>query len=212
MFSRLFGKKINTDTPLKIALLGDSSTGKSSLFHRIASYKDSNYRFNKNYEATSTFNLKKIKFDTNHGEIKVHLWDTAGQEDKEDLRQCYIYGSDAVIILYDITEKKTIKNVKKWLNDIMDSCGNIPVIVVGNKIDKANDIPSLQEVKLRDARLYEMYKSKRIKNNLISVKANIALVRSHLSDNITNKGILYPFQNLLNMYYDKSDFKITNIR
>lgn len=205
-------KKINTDKPIKIALLGDSSTGKSSLFHRIASTNDPNYRFNSNYVATDEFNLKKIKMTTNHGEIKIHLWDTAGQEDKQDLRQCYIYGSDAIMILYDITNKKTITRVEKWLSDVMEVCGDIPVIVVGNKIDKSYDTPSLQEVKFRDVVLQKMFnKSKKIQNNLISVKGNIALVRSHLSEDIKGKGILYPFENLLNLYYDKSDFKIINV-
>ena len=148
-------------SPLKVIILGDGSTGKTSFYERLSKYHDPEYRFNKKYKATTSFNLKKLELDTNKGKITLFLWDTAGQEKYGgDLRDGYIQGANAAIILYDVTNRNTIDNVQKWLDNINQVCNlkeSIPISVVGNKIDKVPQISSLDHVKLRDARLKSMY-------------------------------------------------------
>lgn len=201
MFSSFF-KKYDTSKPIKVALLGDSSTGKTCLFKRVCQYNDSNYKFNKKHVATEKFNLYKLTFSTNIGEVNVHLWDTAGQEDKEDLRNAYIYGAGAVMILYSVNKKQTIEHVQKWLTDTLETCGPIPVVVIGNKVDKFESQNLLDTVRFRDAKLKTMYGNNRnISNTLISVKANIAIEKQHLNEKTLPNGVLYPFQKLLSMHY-----------
>lgn len=204
MFS-LFSNKIDTNRPIKIALLGDSSTGKTSLFQRIVSYNDPNYRFSKEYKATPQYNLKKITFTTNFGDVNVHLWDTAGQEDREDLRSCYILNSDAIMILYDVEEKATMNNVRKWISDTQQSCGNIPVLVVGNKMDRIKQTSLLNTVRVRDADLKRMYNnSSNIHGKLLSVRKNTTTENNYFQDKEVSGGIIKCFEKLLSMYFNKS--------
>jgi len=200
----MFSNSIDLSKPLKIVLLGDGSTGKSSLYERISNYNSDEYKFNKKYKATTDFNLKKVLLNTNIGEITCFFWDTAGQEKYGgDLRNAYIQGADGALILYDVTNRDTIQNVQKWLDDINIVCNqsknNIPIVVIGNKIDKIKDIPNLDHVKLRDVRLKTMYKHSNIANYLISVKENTSLVEAGYisSEKIVDEGILNPVEHLL---------------
>lgn len=199
-----FKKTTDVSKPPKVILIGDGSTGKTSYFQRICNLNNARYRFNKKYVATEDFNLKILNFKTNLGKINLHLWDTAGQEKYgKDLREAYIKGADCAIIMYDITNKKTIQNIQKWLNDILSVCGNLPVIIVGNKMDRKDNVQSLELVKFRDARLVSMYNgNKNIKNILISVKANTCLQRGRHGDTICENGIIIPIEELLSMYYN----------
>lgn len=196
--------------PIKVILLGDGSTGKSSFYERLCNYNDPEYRFNKRYRATTDFNLKKIKLSTDKGPITLFIWDTAGQEKYGgDLRDGYIQGADAAIIMYDVTNRDTISNVQKWLDNINEVCNSgssIPVAVVGNKIDKIKKVDSLDHVKLRDVRLKSMYKKSNITNHLVSVKENTWLQEGGFmsSEKVVDEGILNPIEFLLSNIFSTS--------
>jgi small GTP-binding protein len=200
----MFSSSKDLSKPLKIVLLGDGSTGKTSFYERISKYNSDDYRFNKKYKATTNFNLKKVLLSTNIGDINCYFWDTAGQEKYGgDLRNAYIQGADGALILYDVTNRDTIQNVQKWLDDINFVCNksrnNIPIVVIGNKIDKIKTTSNLDHVKLRNARLKSMYKHSNISNYLISVKENSSLQEAGLlsSERIVDEGILNPIECLL---------------
>ena len=200
----MFSSSRDISKPLKIVFLGDGSVGKSSFYDRISNYNNESYKFNKKYKATTDFNLKKVTLETNLGNIICYFWDTAGQEKYGgDLRNAYIQGADGAMILYDVTNRNTIQNVQKWLDDINSVCNvnksNIPISVVGNKIDKINSISNLESVKLRETRLKSMYGHKNISNFLISVKENSCFEESSFlsSEKIVDEGLLNPIENLL---------------
>ena len=202
---------------IKITFLGDGATGKSSFFTRFKEYENSSYRFDKKYKSTEDFNFKRMTLNTNLGQLKIDMWDTAGQEKTIGglNRDAYIKGSDAVIILYDVTNRKTINNIKQWLDDTKETCGHIPVAVCGNKIDKFSNA-EIRKCKLyREAQLKTMYygslssqlfgfyNNDNIKGFLISVKENTEYSNSDFKDN----GILNPFEYLLSKHY-KKDVKL----
>ncbi len=62
-------------------------------------------------------------------------WDTAGQEKLAGLRDGYYIGAHCAIIMFDVTSRITYKNVAKWYKDITRVCENIPIVLVGNKVD-----------------------------------------------------------------------------
>lgn len=80
--------------------------------------------------------MSSIIFYTNHGPIKLALWDTAGQEKLGGLREGYYIGAQAAIIMFDVTTRITYKNVPKWYKDLTRICDNIPIVLVGNKVDQ----------------------------------------------------------------------------
>jgi len=70
--------------------------------------------------------------------IKINLWDTAGQEAFRSIVQSYYRDICGAIIMFDITDRESFKNVPTWLKDIrlFNSCNHKhPIILVGNKSD-----------------------------------------------------------------------------
>ncbi len=68
--------------------------------------------------ATQGVDVSSITFYTNHGPIKLNLWDTAGQEKLGGLREGYYIGANCAIIMFDVTSRITYKNVPKWHKDL----------------------------------------------------------------------------------------------
>lgn len=68
--------------------------------------------------------------------FKLNIWDTAGQERFKTITSTYYKGSNGVIIVYDITDEETFKNVPTWLEEVKKHAGiNTVTFLVGNKCD-----------------------------------------------------------------------------
>ena len=123
---------------MKIIIVGDAGSGKSSIIH----FYENNKR---NYLNNITIGVDKIItnvkiIDKNNKEIniKLSIWDTAGQEAYNSLVNLYYKDSIGVILVYDITNKKSFYNLDKWLNNITNNNKNIKsqhIILIGNKSD-----------------------------------------------------------------------------
>jgi small GTP-binding protein len=168
-----------TSKYLKIVIIGDASVGKTTLFKKIESYQNdlnkANYRFERYYQATDGFKLGYLEFDFNGKIYHIDFWDTAGQENNLgwDL-QSYLKGSDGIIVMYDIDNRKTIENLSIWSKKIKMVCDNVPIAVIGNKCDKMYSTSLIDTVKLRDTNIKRDFGSK-AKNFLISIKENYYL-------------------------------------
>ena len=115
----------------KIITLGDSHVGKSSLIIKFIENK-----FTTNYISTVGFDLKCKTMKINDEEIKLILHDTAGQERFRSLASNYIKKANGVLLVYDISDKKSFENIGRWMEDIIEESGNkIPIVLVGNKCD-----------------------------------------------------------------------------
>ena len=135
-------EKVNSDFAIKILLLGDSSVGKTCFLKR---YTDNT--FQDAYLSTIGFDFK-FKFITldNGKTVKVQLWDTAGQERFRTIAKSYYKGAHGIVLIYDVTNRKTYDNIRKWLNQIKDEASNkISIILVANKIDSEDRQVSVEE-------------------------------------------------------------------
>ena len=120
----------------KIITLGDSMVGKTCLILRFIENL-----FTSNYLSTIGFDLKKklIKLENNE-KIKLLIYDTAGQERFKSLSRNYIKKADGIMVIYDITNKETFKNVENWIICAKEEMKkNIPIYLVGNKADLEED-------------------------------------------------------------------------
>ena len=115
----------------KVVLIGDGGVGKTTFVKRHQTGE-----FEKKYIATQGVEVSSITFNTNHGPIKLSLWDTAGQEKLGGLREGYYIGANAAILMFDVTTRITYKNIPKWYKDLTRICDNIPIVLVGNKVDQ----------------------------------------------------------------------------
>eukprot|EP00698_Gefionella_okellyi_P017100 TRINITY_DN4959_c0_g1_i1.p2 TRINITY_DN4959_c0_g1~~TRINITY_DN4959_c0_g1_i1.p2 ORF type:complete len:217 (+),score=49.84 TRINITY_DN4959_c0_g1_i1:97-747(+) len=114
----------------KLLLVGDAAVGKTVFANRHISGE-----FGKAYHPTVGVHVHELEFTTSHGQITFNLWDTAGQEKFGGLRDGYYIGAAAAIIMFDVTSRHSYRNVPAWYRDIERVCGNIPVVLVGNKVD-----------------------------------------------------------------------------
>ena len=66
-------------------------------------------------------------------------WDTAGQERFKTITSAYYRGADAIIIVYDISDKNSFMHVKDWLDQVNKYSTDEPIkMILGNKIDLDN--------------------------------------------------------------------------
>jgi len=74
-------------------------------------------------------------FHTGRGPITFNVWDTAGQEKFGGLRDGYYIQGQCAILMFDVTSRATYKNIPTWHRDLTRVCENIPIVLVGNKVD-----------------------------------------------------------------------------
>ena len=71
--------------------------------------------------------------------VKLQIWDTAGQENFRSITRSYYRGSICCLLCYDITRRNSFANCIKWIEDIMShSYDKIVILLVGNKTDLAD--------------------------------------------------------------------------
>jgi GTP-binding nuclear protein Ran len=114
----------------KLVLVGDGGVGKTTFVKRHLTGE-----FEKRYIATLGVEVHPMPFFTNHGQMVFNVWDTAGQEKLGGLRDGYYIGGQCGIIMFDVCSRITYSNVPKWYKDLTRVCENIPIVLVGNKVD-----------------------------------------------------------------------------
>ncbi|CAD6585870.1 MAG: Rho GTPase protein rac1, partial [Cyphobasidiales sp. Tagirdzhanova-0007] len=79
--------------------------------------------------------------------INLGLWDTAGQEDYDRLRPLSYPQTDVFLICFSLVSPPSFENVKtKWYPEIQHHAPNIPVILVGTKLDLRGDAQTKEKL------------------------------------------------------------------
>ena len=116
----------------KVLMLGDSGVGKSSIMIRFASGE---------YDETTMISTTGIDFKqrdivVNQEQIRLQVFDTAGQERFHTLATSVYRGVAGVVLVYDVGDASSFENVWSWMASIQKKAGtNVHVILVGNKVD-----------------------------------------------------------------------------
>ena len=120
------------DKIIKVVLLGEVSTGKSSLINVYIKQI-----FDENISPTKTGSFSKKIIQQGDKLYKLNIWDTAGQEKFRSLNQIFIKDSNIVIFTYDITRKSTFNELKWWIQYTESILGENAAVygVIGNKLD-----------------------------------------------------------------------------
>ena len=123
------------DFIFKVLLLGNSDVGKSSMLLRFV---DSVW--NDAFTPTIGVDFKVKTLDINNKRVKMQIWDTAGQERFRTVVSTYFRGAHGILLLYDVTNKDSFKNLENWLIEIeKNSNQKVLKILIGNKCDLTED-------------------------------------------------------------------------
>lgn len=161
----------------KLVLVGDGGVGKTTFVKRHLTGE-----FEKKYIATQGVEVSSIVFFTNRGPIKFHMWDTAGQEKLGGLREGYYIGGQCAIIMFDVCSRITYKNVPKWYKDLTRICENIPIVLVGNKVDAKDRKVKARQITFHRKRNLQYYDVS-AKSNYQFEKPFLWLLRRLIGDN-----------------------------
>ena len=87
------------DYQVEIALLGDTGVGKSSLLYR---FSDGIYK--SDLIGTAGVDHKQKNIVHQNANVKMTIWDTAGQVKFRPLAHNYYKGAAGIILVYDVTD------------------------------------------------------------------------------------------------------------
>lgn len=114
----------------KVLVLGEAATGKTSLAMR---YTTGGWRDNYLMTLGANFLVKNLNIEG--VDVKLVIADTAGQERFRSILPVFYKGAKAAVLVYDITRRESFEQIDWWQQEIQKNAGNIPYILVGNKID-----------------------------------------------------------------------------
>jgi small GTP-binding protein len=126
---------------IKIGLLGDTQVGKTAICRSFMNYEFEN-------DILSTIGNIKLekKYKLKNGEqIKLILWDSAGQERYRSVAMSTLKAVAGVILVFDVTNKDSFTNVSNWLLDIKEHLNNPCLILFANKIDMEKELWTITE-------------------------------------------------------------------
>jgi len=173
----------------KITVVGDPAVGKTTLVKKYTTGS-----FQKDYISTLGAQFSNYEEMIEGKQVKLFIWDIAGQETFEMMRRKFYSGSSGAIIVFshDPEELKSYDHIEKWLNELKKYCGDIPIALFGNKVDliNENELVSNEDKVNSDFNVGKFVKE----HDIIEYFKTSAL---------TGQGVIEAFQKLVRVLYFK---------
>mmetsp|Transcript_38323 Transcript_38323/g.122979 ORF Transcript_38323/g.122979 Transcript_38323/m.122979 type:complete len:280 (+) Transcript_38323:62-901(+) len=134
--------------PKKVILLGDSGVGKTSLLHRAQ-----NATFSEGATATIGCAFCPHTVELPSGRVvELHIWDTAGQEKYRAFARQYFRGSDAAVVLFDLSNRASLDGAQRWIDELRAELPEQPGLSLTLAGSKRDLCPKARQVKTQDAK------------------------------------------------------------
>ena len=168
---------------LKVAVLGDSGVGKSSIISQATSGA-----FNKNIASSSGATYLSRRMEVDGHSYELQIWDIAGQSMYRSIASIYFRDAHGIILVYDVTNRKSFDDISHWFNEIYTKCERSAVVLMlGNK----DDMPTASKsVAIAEAR--ELAESHKCQHMFVSACTghNLNDAFEHLVRCIANSGVI----------------------
>ncbi|TFG25843.1 MAG: GTP-binding protein [Promethearchaeota archaeon] len=178
------------DIKYKIVVVGAPAVGKTSLVRKYTKGE-----FHKEYISTLGAQFSRFEETIENDKIDLILWDIAGQEAWEVMRKKFYIGSSGGIVVFSHApgEQETISEMQKWTEELKSNCGDIPIMLFGNKIDLVdnNEIAMNSTLEGSDANIEQLIK----KHGFTAYYKTSALTGERVKD---------AFQSLVHTIYNRS--------
>ena len=120
----------------KVLTLGESSVGKTCILRRYVEGQ-----FFKNQLSTIGIDFKSKTLQIGNHEIRLKIWDTAGEERFRNITSQYYKGAEGIILVFDLTKKESFDKINDWMKQIRvnTQSDEIAIVLLGNKKDIVNE-------------------------------------------------------------------------
>lgn len=117
----------------KLVFIGDSSVGKTSIL---------NTYMKKKYTPKPTLGTEFSEKYIEKYDLKLQIWDCAGQERFRALTRLYYRGAHICVLVFDLSNPKSLNSIENyWINAVLENTDtSVHFILVGNKIDLRSTI------------------------------------------------------------------------
>ena len=122
---------IDDDEEIKVILVGEMGTGKTSLINTAIGLS-----FQDKLPSTTTNSIVNKVMEIKGKKYSINLWDTIGQEKYRSLTKIFMKGAKVVIFVYDITSRHTFTELDFWFKSTQEIINEKIVMgIIGNKSD-----------------------------------------------------------------------------
>ena len=123
----------NKEIEIKVCLLGDVSVGKTSIASRYCKNTFSDLYIN---TIGGAYQQQSVTLN-NGTKIRLHIWDTSGQDRFRSMTNLYYQDAQVAILTYDVTNEESLESLNYWLEQLNNKVevDNMILCLAGNKID-----------------------------------------------------------------------------
>jgi small GTP-binding protein len=119
----------------KFIIIGCTGVGKTALHKRLVD--DS---FSESLEQTVGVEFDSTVLIVDDRKVRLQIWDTAGQEKFRSITKAYYRTAAGVLIVFDVTGRKSFDQLTSWVNDVRTLCEPAAMsTLVGSKSDLAEE-------------------------------------------------------------------------
>ncbi|KAG5887098.1 hypothetical protein JTB14_000731 [Gonioctena quinquepunctata] len=145
------------EVALKVVIVGNGGVGKSSMIQRYCKGT-----FTKDYKKTIGVDFLERQIEVDGEDVRLMLWDTAGQEEFDAITKAYYRGAQACVLAFSTVDRDSFEAAHSWKlkikvladvfifaqegsykkvfvlgenHEVENECGEIPTVIVQNKID-----------------------------------------------------------------------------
>ena len=119
----------------KICVVGNGGVGKTSMVLR---YCENSFKESYLMTIGSNFSTKTVELaDHPQLQVKLQLWDLAGQKHFSFVRPPFYRGATGIIYVYDLTRRSSFADMLEWRDEVEKVIGQKPSLLIGNKLDLA---------------------------------------------------------------------------
>ena len=109
---------------MRFIIVGSMSVGKSCLLLQFTDRK-----FSANVGPTIGVDFGSSSLNIDGENVKLQIWDTAGQEDFQAITRAYYREAAAAILVYDMTNLQSYEKLQSWLSAVQCNSTNPNIVI-----------------------------------------------------------------------------------
>lgn len=122
------------EVAVKVVVVGNGAVGKSSMIQRYCKGI-----FTKDYKKTIGVDFLERQIEVGGEDVRLMLWDTAGQEEFDAITKAYYRGAQACVLAFSTVDRDSFEAIETWKRKVEDEVGETAMVIVQNKIDLIDD-------------------------------------------------------------------------